>query len=221
MSIVLQGSTSGSVTLQEPAVAGTTVLDLPATSGTVALTSQLLSSPSAVGQIPFSTDGSTYTPTAKIVSGTAVASTSGTSIDFTSIPSWVKRITVMYQGVSTDGTSDFWLRLGTSGGFATSGYTGYNLRDAGSGNSYNALSSAFIVTAGGALASELFSGNIVITNQTGNVWIATGQVTGSANTGNFNNLAGYISLSGVLTQVRLTSATPNTFDAGTINILYE
>jgi hypothetical protein len=43
MSIVLVGSTSGSVTLQEPAVAGTTVLDLPATSGTVALTSQIAS----------------------------------------------------------------------------------------------------------------------------------------------------------------------------------
>ncbi len=41
MSIVLQGSTSGSVTLQEPAIAGTTVLDLPATSGTVALTSNI------------------------------------------------------------------------------------------------------------------------------------------------------------------------------------
>ncbi len=41
MSIVLVGSTSGSITLQEPAVAGTTVLDLPATSGTVALTSQI------------------------------------------------------------------------------------------------------------------------------------------------------------------------------------
>jgi hypothetical protein len=41
MSIVLQGSTSGSVTLQEPAVAGTTVLTLPATSGTVALTSNI------------------------------------------------------------------------------------------------------------------------------------------------------------------------------------
>jgi len=221
MSIVLQGSTSGSVTLQEPAVAGTTVLTLPATSGTVALTSQLLASPSAVGQIPFSTDGSTYTATAKIVSGTAVASTSGTSIDFTSLPSWVKRITVMYQGVSTNGTSDFWLRLGTSGGFATSGYIGYNLRDAGSGNSYTALSSAFIVTAGGALASEVFQGNIVITNQTGNVWIATGQVTGSNNTGNFNNLAGYVSLGGTLTQIRLTSASSDTFDAGSINILYE
>jgi hypothetical protein len=38
MSIVLVGSTSGSITLQEPAVAGTTVLDLPATSGTVVTT---------------------------------------------------------------------------------------------------------------------------------------------------------------------------------------
>jgi hypothetical protein len=38
MSIVLVGSTSGSVTLQEPAVAGTTVFNLPATSGTVVVT---------------------------------------------------------------------------------------------------------------------------------------------------------------------------------------
>ena len=35
MSIVLVGSTSGSVTLQEPAVAGTTILTLPSTSGTI------------------------------------------------------------------------------------------------------------------------------------------------------------------------------------------
>jgi len=37
MSVVLLGSTSGSITLQEPAVAGTTVLTLPATTGTVVL----------------------------------------------------------------------------------------------------------------------------------------------------------------------------------------
>jgi len=62
MSIILQGSTSGSVTLQEPAVAGTTVLDLPATSGTMALTSNLgvteadqwyLTTNVIVGSIPF------------------------------------------------------------------------------------------------------------------------------------------------------------------------
>ena len=38
MSLVLSGSTSGSVTLQEPAVAGTTVLTLPAVSGTILTT---------------------------------------------------------------------------------------------------------------------------------------------------------------------------------------
>jgi hypothetical protein len=41
MSIVLMGSTSGSCTLQEQAVAGTTTLTLPTTSGTVALTSDI------------------------------------------------------------------------------------------------------------------------------------------------------------------------------------
>ena len=180
-------------------------------------------SPGTLGNV-LTSDGTSWTSTAgafALTSGTAVATTSGTTIDFTSLPSWVKRITVMLVGVSTSGTSDFWLRLGTSSGFATGGYVGYNLRDAGSGNSYNALSSAFILTAGGALDSELFSGNIVITNQTSNVWIATGQVTGSTTTGNFNNLAGYVSLSGALTQIRLTSASSDTFDAGTINILYE
>ena len=43
MSIVLVGSTSGSITLQEPAIAGTTVLDLPATSGTILTTNNFQS----------------------------------------------------------------------------------------------------------------------------------------------------------------------------------
>ena len=41
MSIVLAGSTSGTITLQEPAVAGTNTISLPASTGTVALTSAL------------------------------------------------------------------------------------------------------------------------------------------------------------------------------------
>ncbi len=198
MSIVLLGSTSGSITLSEPAVAGTNTLSLPAVTGTFVVAGQ----------------------NSAITAGTAVASTSGTSIDFTSIPSWVKRITVMLQGVSTDGTSDYWLRLGTSGGFATSGYVGYMARQAAASNSYNAFSQSFVLT-NGMLATEVFSGNIYLTNQTGNVWTMNGQITGSNGTGNMMNMAGYISLSGTLTQVRITSATPNNFDAGSINILYE
>ena len=138
MSLILQGSTSGSCTLQEQAVAGTTVLTLPTTSGTVVVGSSAVS---AAGQIPFSTDGSTYTPTAKIVSGTSVASTSGTSIDFTSIPSWVKRITVMFDGVSTNGTSNLQVQIGDSGGIENTGYTAAASGVANSGNLVTAASS--------------------------------------------------------------------------------
>lgn len=47
-SIVVAGDTSGSVTLQAPAVAGSTVLTLPAVSGTVGLVSGDLGTPSAL-----------------------------------------------------------------------------------------------------------------------------------------------------------------------------
>jgi len=117
-SLVLSGDTSGSVTLAAPAVAGSTTQTLPAASGTIVVGSAAVS---AVGQIPFSTDGTTYTPTDKIVSGTA-ATVSGTSVDFTGIPSWVKRITVMFIGVSTSGTSNILVQLGDSGGVETTGY---------------------------------------------------------------------------------------------------
>jgi len=59
-----------------------------------------------------------------IQSATAQASTSGTSIDFTGIPSWVKRITVMFSGVSTNGSSNLLVQIGTSGGVDNTGYLG-------------------------------------------------------------------------------------------------
>ena len=176
------------------------------------LTTPTLTSPTFAG-----------TPSGSIItSGTAVASTSGTSIDFTGIPSWVKRITVMYQGVSTNGTGDLWLRLGTSGGFTTSGYVGYLARQAAASNSYTAWSSAAVL-ASSFLAAATFSGVITIQliNSATNTWVISGQIVDSSTTGNFMNMAGYVPLSEALTQVRLTSSTPDTFDAGTINILYE
>ena len=109
-SVVISGDVSGTITLAAPSVAGSNTITLPAATGTSAV---LSSAVSAVGQIPFSTDGSTLTPTAKIVSGTVQATTSGTSITFSSIPSWVKRITVMFQGVSTSGTSISQIQVGS------------------------------------------------------------------------------------------------------------
>lgn len=58
-----------------------------------------------------------------LTSGTAVATTSGTSIDFTGIPSWAKKITVMFSAVSTNGTSPIQVQIG-AGSVSNSGYVG-------------------------------------------------------------------------------------------------
>ena len=217
MSIVLVGSTSGSVTLQEPAVAGSTTLTLPATTGTVVVGSSAVS---AAGQIPFSTDGSTYTPTAKIVSGTAVASTSGTSIDFTSIPSWVKRITVMFSGVSLNGASEVMVQIGTSGGIQTSSYIGkYSF-----GGSYASISTGFVMYLDSVAGDSLYGTltlNLFTDSSTGK-WIGTGLTSSHSGGVACGLVAGEKSLSGVLDRIRVTTLNgTDAFDAGSINILYE
>jgi hypothetical protein len=143
-----------------------------------------------------------------LTSGTAVASTSGTSIDFTSIPSWVKRITVMFYGTSTSGTSNIWLQIGSSGTPQTTGYVGKS-------------TSAFVVYIN-PLAAGTLGGSAVLTNPTGNGWVASGAVCQSdANTTN-GVIGGWVSLSGTLNIVRITTANgTDTFDAGSLNILYE
>lgn len=174
----------------------------------------------AIGQIPFSTDGSTFTATQKIVQGTAVASTSGTSIDFTSIPSWVKRITVMFSGISTNGSSFFEIRIG-AGSIATSGYVSC----VSGGTSANLLSgttstSGFAVNAFGG-STYNFTGTFVLLKIDGNNWIESGIL----NTESFANAymsSGRVSLGGTLDRVRITTVNgTDTFDAGTINLLWE
>jgi hypothetical protein len=154
-----------------------------------------------------------------IQSATAQASTSGTSIDFTSIPSWVKRVTVMFNGVSTNGTSIYQIQLGTSSGVVSTGYL--------SGTSSFASSVASInVTTGFGIysvsAANVISGSIIISNLTGNTWIASGTLGITSSVAIAIISAGSLSLSGVLDRLRLTTVNgTDTFDAGSINILYE
>jgi len=153
-----------------------------------------------------------------IVSGTAVASTSGTSIDFTSIPNWVKRITVVFNGVSGSGTSALLVQLGTgSTTFTTSGY-------AATASYTDTATNLVTSTAGFPIftnsASYGFSGSMVIANISGNTWVANH--SGANSTGYSNNGGGNVSLGATLTAVRITRVNgTDTFDAGSINILYE
>jgi hypothetical protein len=159
-----------------------------------------------------------------LISGTAVASTSGTSIDFTGIPSWAKRVTVMLNGVSWNSTVSPLIRLGDSGGIET---TGYNCisggTSTGAGASGANITSGFNIFSGWN-ANELFYGSIVFSlfDISTNTWAAQGIFsvdTSSQDWGVF--LSGTKSLSATLDRVRITSSGAVTFNAGTINILYE
>lgn len=155
-----------------------------------------------------------------IVSDTAKSAT-GTSVDFTGIPSWVKRITVMFDGLSQSGTSPPRLQLGTSGGIETTGYTGYSVRAGASNNAFAAYSAAFDFN-DVSTAAILRTGEIRLTLLSSNLWIASGLHT-SPNTGSYQTtMCGAKTLSDTLTQLRITTANgTDTFDSGTINIMYE
>jgi len=154
-----------------------------------------------------------------LVSGTAVSAT-GTSIDFTGIPSWVKRITVMFNGVSTNGTSLVEIRLGTSGGFVSSGYLGASGNLAGGAVGSTSSSTGMRVDNVGS-ASMARNGLFTCVLLTGNTWAAT-SIMADSTTALLGFAGSSIALSGTLDRVRITTVNgTDTFDAGTINILYE
>jgi hypothetical protein len=153
-----------------------------------------------------------------ITAATAQATTSGTSKDFTSIPSWVKRITVLFQGVSTNGSAYIRVQIGTGGSPTTSGYTSISALVYGSPGS--------IATTGGFdwysnSASYTLNGAMTIHNITGNSWVASG-VGGVSSLQAGITLGGSVSLGGVLNIVRVTTDNgTDAFDTGTVNIFYE
>ena len=154
-----------------------------------------------------------------IASGTAVASTSGTSIDFTSIPSWAKRITVMFSGVSTNGTSQKLVQIG-AGSVTTTGYANVSNFIA-SGSSGSASYTNGFNFYNLILASDTLSGLVTFTTLGSNVWVCSGSVVNT--TGTISALTnGNITLGAALDRVRITATNgTDTFDAGSINILYE
>jgi hypothetical protein len=208
--VITTADASGELQIQS---AGSTVATV--TGSGVAVTGALSSS----GAISSSSTVAGATGTLyPLVSGTAVASTSGTSIDFTSIPSWVKRITVVYDGVSTNGTSNPLLQLGDSGGVETTGYLG-NGGYLSTGSAQTSFTNGF----GLPTIAQAYTmyGQIIVSNLSGNKWVAMGLVTVPV-VGYSMYTAASKELSATLDRIRITTVNgTDTFDAGSINILYE
>jgi len=156
-----------------------------------------------------------------ITLGTPVASTSGTSIDFTSIPSGTKRITVNFVGVTTNGTSPPIIQLGDSGGVETSGYLGTCSVFSTTVATTNYTNGVGLTTTWGP--TLVLHGSVTFTkeNSSTNTWCASG-VIGRSDLAGTHCMGATKSLSAELDRVRITtSGGADTFDAGEINITYE
>ena len=189
----------------------------------IVLTSETLIGTPASGNIEyngqfFGTDSNaSRAQLQRLVLSTAVASTSGTSIDFTGIPAWVKKITVMFQGVSTNSSSLWLLQLGTSSGVTITGYLG-RVRDLGSVTSaYSAGFTLLTDSSNGAI----LHGVIQVVTLGSNNFAMSGILSRSDGANQYIS-GGSIALGGVLDRVRLTTVNgTDLFDAGSVNILYE
>lgn len=188
-SLVLTGDTSGQVTVAVPAVAGTSTLTLQAGTATNSMNTL----------------------------ATAVASTSGTSIDFTGLPAWVNRITLMFSGVSTSGTAFVLIQLG-AGSVTTTGYVSGSQLQSGTGVNFTSNTSGFVLYYN--IGTDTGYGSMVFNRVTGNTWVGNGYFSKGGTVATQG--AGGVTLSGTLDRLRVTTSNgTDTFDAGSINILYE
>lgn len=155
--------------------------------------------------------------------GVSVAPTGVTSVDFTSIPSWAKRVTILFNSLSTSGTSDVQIQIGDSGGVEITGYTG-----TASGIAAASVTSSLLAGAGfsfndnGAAASNR-SGIATIINMDINsiLWVFSGSMA-KTDTARSMVTTGIKSLSTVLDRVRITTVNgTDTFDSGSINLIWD
>ena len=212
--VIVTSDATGNLDIQS---GGSTVVAVTSTgasvTGTLAATGSITGSSTVAGST-----GILY----PLTSGTAVASTSGTSIDFTGIPSWVKRITMMLNGVSTNGGSLVIVQVG-SGSVITTGYTSIaNYAGTPGTGSTSATSGLLLGAANGA--TELRYGAMIINLLGSNTWVASASAAVSEGASLYGILAGGVTpaLSGALDRVRITTVNgTDTFDAGSVNILYE
>lgn len=158
--------------------------------------------------------GGIYRP---ITAATAQTVTSGTTVDFTSIPSWAKRITLLMSNVAFASPGDTLSVLAGTGPstFETTGYAtyGYTLNGGGASSS----TTGFTFNMG---TQFVFSGTLVISNITSNTWVATGQIGGSGVT-NISLLQSAKTTASTLSSLRITNLLARAFTSGTFNIFYE
>lgn len=199
-SVVLNGATSGSITLAPAAVAGSNTLTLPAATGTLLVPGNA----------------------SALTAGTVGGATGNSQVLYSSIPSWVRRITWMINSVTTSTNGNVLWQIGTSGGMVTSGYTAYSAYAGGSNISGGTTFTGGFGSIGGNSANALY-GHVILTHLNSNTWICSYTLGVSSSGPTYLTFmgGGSITLSGTLTQTRMVINDGANFSAGNANIIYE
>jgi hypothetical protein len=151
--------------------------------------------------------------------GTPVATTSGTAVDFTSIPSTARVIIISFNGVSLADTTNMRVQIGDSGGIETTGYTGQTAQTGSS--SLVSYSAGFDDNFASATAARLGTLALSLADSSTNLWTINGALSSPASSQDSRIFAGTKALSAALDRVRITSTNGTaTFDAGAVNIIY-
>ena len=153
-----------------------------------------------------------------LVAGTAIPTTSGTSIDLSLVvPSWARRLTVVLDKMSLSSTSSLLVQIGDSGGFETADYASTSTGTTGAGGGILSSVAGFVVRFNAA--ALVVSGHMTLTHVGGNTWVASHS---AGDVGVCMVGGGSKTLSGTLDRIRITTVSgTDTFDAGQVELLWE
>ena len=152
------------------------------------------------------------------MSAGGLSASGNTSVDFTSMPSWINIITVTFRNISTNSNSNLLVQLGTSSGVTTSGYVSTSIDFDGSGAVTTSSTSGFVFKVNPS--SNIINGTMTIVYTGSNAWVNNHNA--SINTNIMSVGGGTIALGGTLDRVRITTVSgSDAFNAGTLNVLYQ
>jgi hypothetical protein len=149
---------------------------------------------------------------------TAKATTSGTSIDFTGIPSWAKKITVVFNEVSLSASAQLLIQLGTTSGYETTGYlstTTYLSQS--SSTTGTSATNGFVIFSNNSTTNT--TGHLAIITLGSNLWVSNGVTRQTTSQMTINS--GVKTTAATVDRLRITTTSTDTFDNGSVNILIE
>jgi hypothetical protein len=217
MTLKLNGSTAGSVSIDAPADTSPTGTDVTLTLPTSAGSSGQYLQTNGSGALSWQTVTDTTTNLTRFTVESLSSGTASVTFDLSSVSN-IRKIYVLIDNVAKSTNSTLQIQLGDSGGIETSGYSNGAafINTASVADCDNGTTTGFAVRYGGTDNDTCL---YTIANVTGNDWIGGG--TNMAGTGaSAHYSAGRKQLSGACTQLRVLSTSGN-MNSGNINVMVE